>query len=741
MPERKSSLLKLIGVVGFVVAIVGGIAEGKDLWLGLASIGLPILALAALIALLVYLAWSRKAEGGEWSDQFLWVGRGSKLVASKITTSPRDMSQTFVPIKRSARLPLQLIRVSEEQKEITDLEAYLRQQRTSPGWPGVLLQAEPFVGKTRFATEFIRSNCPDALVLIPKRDGRIKTPSPPSESTEIILLLDDADKFESNVNLDELVAAIRAKCARVWLFGTVRFAKEDGDLRSQDRGVDARFWRELEHLELDRPSEEDRELVSIENKIVQENDLPDFGFVVAKGYEAARGRFREDLTKDAQAAFRIAARLYANGIERTRERWQSLYTLRHGHEGFGAAYREVVSCFGFKHELNEDYLRFVPGTDWNDAASQERLLDTLVEATDFEAILQWGRGLVRKKGADISYAATILRSVAKAAVRADENVGTPAGWIAAAKAVHSLGYRLSESGEIDLAIDAYKEAVGFGGYAKTPEGWVAASRAGYALGFQLTESHRISEAIDAYRTAVGAGENAENPEGWAAASEAGYALGYLLIETCKTTEAIDAFRAAIGAGENADNPKGWTVASKAGYALGFRLAESQRICEAIDAYRSAVGAGEIAQTPEGWSFAARSGLNLGNNLVEIDEAIQVYKAAVRAGEISETPNGLVDASKAGHNLGIDLARIGKFDEAIEAYEAAVCNGEKPNFPEGWGEASKAGLRLGDLLSRAGKIDEAIDVYKAAVRNGERANDADGKAIAASAAIKLGHLRH
>jgi Flp pilus assembly protein TadD len=226
-----------------------------------------------------------------------------------------------------------------------------------------------------------------------------------------------------------------------------------------------------------------------------------------------------------------------------------------------------------------------------------------------------------------------------------------------------LGGALADHGQIDEAIDQYRQALEIN--SDDLEGH-------NNLGNALAGRDRLDEAIDHYRKALDINPGAAEPH---------YNLGLALAGRGAVDEAITQYRKAV------EIKPDYLAAH---YKLGVTLADRGEVDEAIDQYRQALDI-----NPDD----AEVHNNLGNALAgrgEVDEAIEQYRRAL---EIKP------DDAEVHNNLGSALARRGEVDEAIGHFREALKI--KPDHAE-------AHYNFALVLAGRGAIDEAMAHFRKAL---------------------------
>jgi serine/threonine protein kinase/Flp pilus assembly protein TadD len=228
----------------------------------------------------------------------------------------------------------------------------------------------------------------------------------------------------------------------------------------------------------------------------------------------------------------------------------------------------------------------------------------------------------------------------------------------------NLGVALSDQGNLDEAITAYREAI------RLKKDYAAPYN---NLGFVLMKKRKVDEAIDCYKKAI-----ALDPKYALAHSN----LGDILRDGKQDYGgAIAHFRTAIALAPNRVN---------AHLGLGLALHAREKVVEAIECYRKAIriDANNIeAHYAQGNAWLARRDLDL---------AIACYQRA-----IALDPRQAMAHS----NLGEALARKGKQDEAIRFWRQAIAI--DPNLVQ-------AHYNLGIALGARGKEEEGIACYRQAI---------------------------
>ena len=229
---------------------------------------------------------------------------------------------------------------------------------------------------------------------------------------------------------------------------------------------------------------------------------------------------------------------------------------------------------------------------------------------------------------------------------------------------NNLGAALMESGKMEEAIHAYREAITLkGDYGE----------AYCNLGNALRKNGDGDGAIEAYGKSLKL-----DPSNVMTL----YNLGHSLKDGGRIGEAIEAYREAIRLSP------GFADAFRS---LGVALRTAGRVDEAIDTYRQAIAL--KPHYPEAY-------FNLGNVLRDkgsSDEAAVSYRQA-----IALKP----DYAEALSNLGNLLRERGDIEEAVNACRQAITRA--PGFAEAYNN-------LGNALKDQGRVEEAIEAYGHAVR--------------------------
>jgi tetratricopeptide (TPR) repeat protein len=233
-----------------------------------------------------------------------------------------------------------------------------------------------------------------------------------------------------------------------------------------------------------------------------------------------------------------------------------------------------------------------------------------------------------------------------------------------ARAHYSLGLELKASGQIERALDEYRQAAALGDF-----------EALYALGFEHDAQGRSADAIRYYRQFIDrAGEDYRVPLAYVL-------LGRALEKQQRFTDAEAAFRQVFTMQpRNADAHGG----------LADVLLAENRFAEAAAAYRT------YLQLSPG--NAAAYG-NLGRALVGMDrvpDAAQAFEQAVTI--VPRNPDARM-------NLGLALASLGRLDEAIVQYRAGLQIA--PN-------SASLHSALGAALAAQGRRDEAAAEFNRAM---------------------------
>jgi Tfp pilus assembly protein PilF len=142
------------------------------------------------------------------------------------------------------------------------------------------------------------------------------------------------------------------------------------------------------------------------------------------------------------------------------------------------------------------------------------------------------------------------------------------------------GYILAEKGDVDVAIEAFRNALAQPGFLKPAIVW-------FNLGWALAKKREFDAALDAYHKAL-------EPPGYACPGSVWNNIGIALARKGDVDDAIDAFHKALGQPEYETRAYAWTN-------LGNALYLKDDLDGAIEAYRKAIADPNYNNPVKAWT--------------------------------------------------------------------------------------------------------------------------------------------
>ncbi|TPQ24389.1 tetratricopeptide repeat protein [Methylomonas koyamae] len=748
---------------------------------------LSLLALLSLLGwwLVIYLKRSKRRT--DWFSHFAFAGPAKKFDLAKVSIQSRRFDIPFIQTRRGLNKPwtMALERNPENQQISEDASAYFIQKRTQHAktqaahHQGILLEGNPFIGKSRLVAQVLQTAFPDHWLLVPQANSAIPELGPDAihhfKNQRLDIVLDDLELFQDRLpEITRLLTKLKANGCAAFIWATLR----NGGPAAIVQGNEA-FRPLCELLErhiLNAPTDAMlQEMATAANETPMEHPLEhNFSFVEHQAFAEMRLRWRT-LSEPAKGIMRSAATLDTRGIALTQDRWRDFaraidhIDLRHQ---WPTACQELTD-HGFLFAMSPD-----PGVLQNvvdTLGDDQTVLAYCFQQQDLQLLYEWCRkkydnkdyAFVKRELGKLNNFDESVDSLAmatgykllglahyyddtkehtescmKQAINYGERANSAAGWVEAAKASYNLGVLHAEQQRPDTAADAYRKAIDYGERANSAAGWVEAAGAAYALGFLNSEQQRPDLAADAYRKAIEYAGRADSAAGWVEAARAANNLGFLHVEQQRPDTAADAYRKAIDYGERADSAAGWVEAAGAAYALGFLNSEQQRPDSAADAYRKAIDYGERSDSAAGWVQAASAARNLGllhKQQQRPDLAADAYRQAIDYGERADSAEGWVQAARAVVNLGVLYVEQQRPDPAADAYRQAIDYGERADSDAGWVQAAKAAYNLGLLHAEQQRPGLVADAYRKVIVFWERVDPTTGRDIGDLAARLLREL--